>query len=101
MNEVVFDVFSEKTRKNKFLQNVGRLRSLLPVNRTFEQIWQRRGGPMLSFEPLSIPRAKMDELSKEVQETEESRSRDGEEMKNMQDEMNAKLELVLSQVRPS
>jgi hypothetical protein len=42
----------------------------------------------------------MDELSKEVQETEESRSRDGEEM-NMQDEMNAKLELVLSQVRPS
>ncbi|PVH34308.1 hypothetical protein PAHAL_8G190900 [Panicum hallii] len=87
-------------RTSSFRMWASRLRGLRPVNRTFEQIWQRRGGPMLSFEPLSIPCAKMDELSKEVQETEESRSRDGEEM-NMQDEMNAKLELVLSQVRPS
>jgi acyl transferase domain-containing protein len=56
---------------------------------------------------INTQHSQLEELSKEVQETKEARSRDKEEMMKMQDvimkkmqtEMDAKLELVLSQVR--
>jgi hypothetical protein len=41
------------------------------------------------------------DLSKKMQESEKARIMDREEMKKAQSEMEAKLELLLSQVRPS
>jgi len=40
-------------------------------------------------------------LSKKVQETEQTRIKEQEEMKRKQAEMDAKLALVLSQIRPN
>ncbi|CAO2142187.1 unnamed protein product, partial [Urochloa humidicola] len=100
VNEVVHGVLSEKTKKNKFLQNVG-IQIVKPAS--MEQNPQAdlaaENAELRAI--INTQHAQLVELSKEVQETKESRIRDREEMKKMQAEMNAKLELVLRQVRPS
>lgn len=48
---------------------------------------------------INTQHAQQEEFSTKVKETKESRSKDREEMKKMQAEMDTKLELVLSQVR--
>jgi cell division protein FtsB len=95
VNEVVHGVLSEKTKKNKFLQNVG---ILIVQPASIEQNSQEdlaaENAELRTI--INAQHSQLEELSKEVQETKEARSRDKEEMKKMQTEMDAKLELVLS-----
>ncbi|CAO2206353.1 unnamed protein product [Urochloa humidicola] len=100
VNEVVYGVLSEKTKKNKFLQNVGiQIMRPTPNEQNTQADLAAENAELRAI--VNTQRAQMEDLSKEVEETKESRRRDREEMKKMKDEMNAKLELVLSQVRPS
>ncbi|CAN6194821.1 unnamed protein product [Urochloa humidicola] len=100
VNEVVHAVLSEKTKKNKFLQNV-KIQIVQPTS------WEQNPQADLAAENaelravINTQQAKMEELSKEVLEIKEARRRDREEMNKMKAEMNAKLELVLRQVRRS
>ncbi|CAN6204285.1 unnamed protein product [Urochloa humidicola] len=100
VNEVVDGVLSEKTKKNKFLQNLG-IQIVQPTS------MEENPQASLAAENaelralINTQHVQLEELSKEVQEAKESRSRDREEMKKMQAEMNAKLELALRQVRQS
>ncbi|CAO2038839.1 unnamed protein product [Urochloa humidicola] len=100
VNEVVHAVLSEKTKKNKFLQNV-KIQIVQPTSREQNPQADLAAENVELRAIINTQQAKMEELSKEVLETKESRCRDREEMKKMQAEMNAKLELVLRQVRPS
>nr|TKW08261.1 hypothetical protein SEVIR_6G018000v2 [Setaria viridis] len=102
-NQVVGDVLAENTKKNQFLQNIG-IKNAQPTSteRNIEaelEAEKRSNAELRSL--VNTQRAQLDELSQEVQETKQGRIRDREEMKKMQAEMNAKLELVLSQVRPN
>lgn len=99
VNEVVHGVLSEKTKKNKFLQNAG-IQIVQPASMEQNPQADLAAENAKLRAIINTQHAQLEELSKEVQETKESRSRDREEMKKMKDEMNAKLELVLSQVRP-
>ncbi|CAN6380845.1 unnamed protein product [Urochloa humidicola] len=100
VNEVVFGVLSEKTKKNKFLQNVGiQIARHTSSEQNPEADLAAENAELRAI--VNTQRAEMEGWLKEVQETKESRRRDREEMKKMKDEMNAKLELVLSQVRSS
>lgn len=106
VNEVVHGVLSEKTKKNKFLQNVG-IQIVQPasIEQNSQADLAAENAELRTI--INTQHSQLEELSKEVQETKEARSRDKEEMKKMQDvimkkmqtEMDAKLELVLSQVR--
>lgn len=94
--EVVAGVLGENTKKNTFLQNVG-IQINQPTSR--EQALQAE----LSAEKMenSELRLQLDGLSKKLQETEEARVRDREETAKKQAETDAKLDLVLSQMRQS
>jgi hypothetical protein len=104
VNEVVHAVLSERTKKNKFLQNVG-IQIVQPAEQNPQADLAVENAELRAI--INTQHSQLEELSKEVQETKEARSRDREEMKKMQDvmmkkmqaEMDAKLELVLSQVR--
>jgi hypothetical protein len=106
VNEVVHGVLSEKTKKNKFLQNVG-IHIVQPasIEQNSQADLAAENAELRTI--INTQHSQLEELSREVQETKEARSRDKEEMKKMQDvimkemqtEMDAKLELVLSQVR--
>jgi uncharacterized coiled-coil DUF342 family protein len=106
VNEVVHGVLSEKTKKNKFLQNVGiQIVQRASIEQNSQADLAAEIAELRTI--INTQHSQLEELSKEVQETKEARSRDKEEMKKMQDvimkkmqtEMDAKLELVLSQVR--
>jgi hypothetical protein len=104
VNEVVHVVLSERTKKNKFLQNVG-IQIVQPAEQNPQADLAVENAELRAI--INTQHSQLKELSKEVQETKEARSRDREEMKKMQDvmmkkmqaEMDDKLELVLSQVR--
>ncbi|CAO1948917.1 unnamed protein product [Urochloa humidicola] len=108
VNEVVHGVLSEKTKKNRFLQNVG-IQIVQPTSMEQNPQADLAAENAKLRAIINTQQAQLVELSKEVQETKESRIRDREEMKKMhaemnaklQAEMNAKLEVVLRQVRPS
>jgi hypothetical protein len=95
-SQVVGDVLAENTKKNQFLQNTG-----------FQNAWPRSSERNTEAELKVEKRANAEvrvqvaELSKKVQESEQARIMDREEMKMTQSEMEAKLNLLLSQVRPS
>ena len=92
----VVDVLAENTKNNKFLQNVG-FKNARPrsseQNTEAELEAEKRTNAQL--------RVQVADLSKKVQEYEEARIRDEEEMKKNQSDMEAKLELVLNQFQPS
>jgi len=94
--QVVGDVLAENTKNNKFLQNVG-FKNARPrsseQNTEAELEAEKRANAEL--------RVQVADLSKKVQESEEARIMDREEMKRTQSYMEAKLDLLLSQVRPS
>jgi len=94
--QVVGDVLAENTKKNQFLQNVG-FQDVLPrsskQNTEIELEVEKRANAEL--------RVQVADLSKQVQESEKARIMDREEIKRTQSEMEAKLNLLLSQVRPS
>ena len=89
VTEVVAGVLAENTKKTTFLQNVG---IQCKQNSTLKD--------QLSAEKLvnSELKSELDELSKKLQETEQARVADREEMARNQAETNAKLDLLLSQV---
>ena len=94
--QVVGDVLAENTKKNQFLQNVG-FQDVLPrsskQNTEIELEVEKRANAEL--------RVQVADLSKQVQESEQARIMDREEMKRTQSEMEAKLNLLLNHVRPS
>lgn len=98
--EVVADVLAKNTKKNQFLHNVG-IQNARPRSKVQDIEAQLEEEKRANAELLSIvnnQREQLDVLSKQVQETEQTRIKEQEEMKKMQDEMNAKLELLLSQI---
>ena len=87
--EVVVAVLAEKTKKPTFLQNVG--------------IQSKKKGTLkeqLAAEKLAKAglKSQMEELSKKLQEFEQARLADKQEMARNQAEINAKLDLLLSQI---
>ena len=99
VNQVVADVFAERTRKNQFLRNVG-IEIAQPTSSE-----QNGAVPDLQVENaklrsiINTQHRKIDDLTMKVHETEEGRIRDKEETSKKQAELEVKLELVLSQVR--
>jgi len=94
--EVVADVLAENTKKNQFLQNVG-IQAARPRSKVQNIEVQLEAEKRDNAEL----REQMAVLSKKVQETEHARIKEQEEMKRKQAEMDAKLALVLSQIRPN
>ena len=92
--QVVYDVLAESTKKNKFLQNVGfqnasRRSSARSTETELEA--ERRAERRTNAEL----RAQVADLSNKVQESEQARIMDREEMKRSQSAMEAKLNLLL------
>ena len=82
-------VLAEKTKKPTFLQNVG--------------IQSKKKGTLkeqLAAEKLAKdePTSQMEELAKKLQESEQARVAEQQEMARQQAETNAKLDLLLSQI---
>ena len=92
--QVVADVLAENTKKNQFLQNVGYQNARRISN---EQSAELEAEKKTNAEL----RVQVVDLSNKVQESEQARIIDQEEMKRSQSEMEAKLNLLLSQIRPS
>lgn len=94
--QVVVTVRAENTKKNQFLKNVGfqnvRPRSSEESTETELEAEKRANAEL---------RTQVADLSNKVQESEQARIMDREEMKRSQCEMEAKLNLLLSQIRPS
>jgi hypothetical protein len=94
--QVVSEVLAENTKNNKFLQNVG-----------FENAQPRSSEQKTKAELEAEKRTNAElrgqvaDLTKKVEESEQARIMDREEMKRAQSEMKAKLDRLLSQVRPS
>jgi hypothetical protein len=91
--QVVADVLAENTKKSRFLQNLG-----------FQNARPRSSEQSSEIE-LEADNAKLRmqvaDLLNKVQESEQARIIDREEMKRSQSEMEAKLNLLLSQIQPS
>ncbi|KAF8760575.1 hypothetical protein HU200_010046 [Digitaria exilis] len=95
VTDVVAAVLDKHTKKNRFLQNVG-----IKIAR------RRRNAESVEAE-LEVQRmanadlqSKMDDMSKKMQETEDARRRDQEELKEMkkkQAELEAALHRILTQ----
>jgi hypothetical protein len=102
VTEVVANVLAENTKKNVFLQNVGiqnvGCRSSLRNIEAQLEVEKRANSDLRSV--VTAQREQLDVLLKQMQETEESRIREQEEVKKRQAEMEAKLQLLLSQVHP-
>ena len=92
--QVVADVLAENTKKNQFLKNVGFQNARRISN---EQSAELEAEKKTNAEL----RVQVVDLSNKVQESEQARIIDREEMKRSQSEMEAKLNLLLSQIRPS
>ncbi|XP_025796312.1 uncharacterized protein LOC112876422 isoform X2 [Panicum hallii] len=106
VTKVVADVLAKNTRKNLFLQNVG-------IQNSCPRSSVRNIAPQLEAEKrantdlrsvVNTQLEQLDVLSKQMQEREELRVREQEEMKKRQAEMEAdmkKLQLLLSKIQPS
>ena len=97
--QVVAEVLGKNTRKNQFLHNVG-IQIVQPrssaQNATAELQAEKRANAELRA-IVNSQHAEMDELSKKVQESEDARTREQQDMKKKQAEMDAKLERLLDQ----
>ena len=103
MTQVVSDVLAENTKKNRFLQNVG-IQNAQPRSseqNVEAQLEAERTANVELRSLVNIQREQMDVLSKQLKEAELIRTREQEEMKKKQDAMDAKLELMLSQIQRS
>jgi len=100
VTEVVAGVLAQNTKKNTFLQNVG-IHNNQPTsggqNLQAELLAQRENAELRLL--VNSQREQMHELSTKLQETEQARTRDREEMAKKQAETDAKLELVLSMLQ--
>lgn len=94
--QVVGEVLAENTKNNKFLQNVGfknaQPRSSKQKTKADLEAKRRKNAQL---------RGQVADLTKKVEESENARIMDREEMKRAQSEMEAKLDRLLSQIRPS
>ena len=101
--EVVANVLAENTKKNLFLQNVGiqnvRPRSSLRNIEAQLEVEKRANNDLKSI--VDAQHEQLDVLLKQMQETEENRIREQEEVKKKQAEMETKMQLVLSQIHSS
>ncbi|PVH32132.1 hypothetical protein PAHAL_9G326200 [Panicum hallii] len=99
--KVVADVLAEKTKKSSFLKNIGIHNACSrPSIRSIEaqlEVEKRANGDLRAV--VDAQREQLDLLSKQVKETEQGRIREQDEMKKKQAEMEAKLQLVLSQIK--
>ncbi|PVH66101.1 hypothetical protein PAHAL_1G149300 [Panicum hallii] len=99
--KVVADVLAEKTKKSSFLKNIGIHNACSrPSIRSIEaqlEAEKRANGDLRAV--VDAQREQLDLLSKQVKETEQGRIREQDEMKKKQAEMEAKLQLVLSQIK--
>ncbi|XP_039811804.1 uncharacterized protein LOC120674736 [Panicum virgatum] len=100
VTEVVAGVLAQNTKKNTFLENVG-IHNNQPTsggqNLQAELLAQRENAELRLL--VNSQREQMHELSTKLQETEQARTRDREEMAKKQVETDAKLELVLSMLQ--
>ncbi|KAF0922432.1 hypothetical protein E2562_035037, partial [Oryza meyeriana var. granulata] len=94
--QAVADVLAQKTKKNQFLLNVG-LQNLCSRNTVENTEAQLEAEKMAKNELLK----QVEVLSKQVEETEHARIWDQEETRKKQTDLEAKLQLVLSQIQPS
>ncbi|TVU24468.1 hypothetical protein EJB05_26909, partial [Eragrostis curvula] len=103
VTEVVADVLAEHTKKSKFLINVG-IDSARPrtsvVNLEADLEMEKRANAELRM-VVNTQKAQIDVLSEQLQEVEQARVKDKEEMQKKQAETDAKLDLLLSQLRAS
>jgi hypothetical protein len=99
--KVVADVLAEKTKKSSFLKNIGIHNACSrPSIRSIEaqlEVEKRANGDLRAV--VDAQREQLDLLSKQVKETEQGRIREQDEMKKKQAEMEAKLQLMLSQIK--
>lgn len=98
--EVVANVLAENTKKNLFLQNVG-IQNVGPRSslRNIEaqlEVEKRANSDLKSI--VDAQHEQLDALLKQMQETEENRIREQEEVKKKQAKMETKMQLVLSQI---
>lgn len=98
--KVVADVLAQKTKKSSFLKNIG-IHSACsrPSIRSIQaqlEVEKRANGDLRA---VVAQREQLDLLLKQVQETEQESIREQDEMKKKQAEMEAKLQLVLSQIK--
>ena len=103
VTKVVANLMDENTKNNKFLQNVGVQKVHPRSNRhnlEAELAAENRANAELRV-IVGTQREQLAVLSNKMQEGEQARIRDQEEMKKKQAETNAKLDLVLSQMRGS
>jgi hypothetical protein len=104
--KVVADVLAENTRKNMFLQNVG-IQNSYPrssVRNIAAQLEAEKRANTDLRSVVNTQREQLDVLSKQMQEREELRVREQEEMKKRQADLEAdmkKLQLLLSKIQPS
>ncbi|TVU24481.1 hypothetical protein EJB05_26922, partial [Eragrostis curvula] len=93
--QAVADVLAEKTKKSQFLQNVG-IQTTRPRSNAKDLEAQLEAEKR---EKNELAR-QLKVLSKQVEETEQGRIRDREEMKKKQADLEAKVELLLSRTQP-
>ncbi|TVU24508.1 hypothetical protein EJB05_26950, partial [Eragrostis curvula] len=98
VTEVVADVLAEHSKRNKFLQHVG-IENVQPrtsVRNLQEELAEEKRANNELRLVVDTQREKIDELSEQVRESEQSRVRDKEEMQKKKADTDAKLELLLS-----
>ncbi|TVU34030.1 hypothetical protein EJB05_15851, partial [Eragrostis curvula] len=108
VSKVVADVLAQHTKRNKFLQNVG-IQDVQPrtsVRNLQEELAEEKRANAELRLVVTTQRENIDVLREQVHEAEEARVKDKEEMLKMQAEMqkkqaetDAKLELLLSQLK--
>lgn len=96
--QVVAGVLEQNNKKSVFLRNVG-MQIKRPRLSAQLEMKKRENAELQSI--VSNQHAQMEELSKQLHETEQTRIRDKEEMSKKQAELEAKLQLILGQNRPS
>jgi len=97
--QVVGAVLHQNTKTNHFLQNVGirivKWRTTLQNVQAELEVEKRTNSELQSI--VNNQRQEMDGLKNQVQGTEQARIKDQEENRKKQDEMEKKIELLLSQ----
>jgi hypothetical protein len=101
VSKVVADVLADHTTKrNKLLQNVG-IHDVQPrttVRNLQEQLEDEKRANVKLQSVVNTQREHVEVLSEQVNEAEQARLKDKEEMQKKQAEIDAKLDLLLSQL---
>ncbi|TVU39695.1 hypothetical protein EJB05_13128, partial [Eragrostis curvula] len=101
VSEVVADVLAKHSKRNKFLQNVG-IQDVQPRtsvrNLQEELAHEKRANAELRL-VVTSQREKIDVLSQQVHESEQSRLKDKEEMQKKQAETDATLQLLIAKLQ--